>query len=187
MTRWARSARRLPSFRACCTVVNVLEFNPINPLKIRKKLPTTQRDHRKVVVIDGKIGFTGGVNLSNVYYGSSSSLSGGPPTLRQAGGTLISKSDRPWPICRNLLFKPGVSKKALSWPTETISPTWMPRKRSCTGNTELPWRDPSPYLCHVCGGHQKRPGFKRLSQRPILCRTIRPGRLSLKRQNAESL
>ena len=31
-----------------------------------------------MVVIDGKIGFTGGVNISDVYYGSSSSLSGGP-------------------------------------------------------------------------------------------------------------
>lgn len=56
--------------------VNVLEFNPINPLKVRKKVLTTRRDHRKVVVIDGKIGFTGGVNISSVYYGSSSSLSG---------------------------------------------------------------------------------------------------------------
>ncbi len=56
--------------------VNVLEFNPINPLKVRKKVLTTRRDHRKVVVIDGKIGFTGGVNISSVYYGSFSSLSG---------------------------------------------------------------------------------------------------------------
>ncbi len=58
--------------------VNVLEFNPINPLKIRKEVLTTYRDHRKVVVIDGKIAFTGGVNISSVYSRSSSSPAGKP-------------------------------------------------------------------------------------------------------------
>ncbi|MBI4766092.1 MAG: cardiolipin synthase [Deltaproteobacteria bacterium] len=67
--------------------LNVLEFNPVNPLKIRKKLLTIQRDHRKVVVIDGKIAFTGGVNISSVYYGSSSSMS------RQPGGSKESWRD----------------------------------------------------------------------------------------------
>jgi len=54
----------------------VLEFNPINPLKARKKLLTTRRDHRKVVVVDGSIGFTGGINVSGLYYGSSTSRAG---------------------------------------------------------------------------------------------------------------
>jgi|WetSurMetagenome_2_1015567.scaffolds.fasta_scaffold52284_2 cardiolipin synthase A/B len=47
--------------------VNVLEFNPVNPLKMRKEQLLTNRDHRKVVVVDGKVAFTGGVNLSSVY------------------------------------------------------------------------------------------------------------------------
>ncbi len=63
--------------------LNVLEFNPINPLKMRKKLLTTQRDHRKVVVIDGKIAFTGGVNISSVYYGSSSFRSDEPSNSKE--------------------------------------------------------------------------------------------------------
>jgi cardiolipin synthase A/B len=63
--------------------VNVLEFNPINPLKVRKRLLATQRDHRKVVVVDGKIAFTGGVNISNVYYGSSFSADGGPNNSKE--------------------------------------------------------------------------------------------------------
>lgn len=58
--------------------VNVLEFNPINPMKMRR-LRTTQRDHRKVAVVDGKTGFIGGVNISSVY-SSSSSSSGGEPS-----------------------------------------------------------------------------------------------------------
>jgi cardiolipin synthase A/B len=62
--------------------LNVLEFNPINPLKLRKSLRFTHRDHRKVMVIDGKIAFTGGVNISSVYYGSSSSI--GEPSYSKA-------------------------------------------------------------------------------------------------------
>jgi len=39
-------------------------FNPITPLVT---LAHNIRDHRKIVVIDGKIGFTGGINLSDEY------------------------------------------------------------------------------------------------------------------------
>jgi cardiolipin synthase A/B len=50
--------------------VNVLEFNPINPLKANPEDFFTHRDHRKVLVVDGKTAFTGGVNISSVYSGS---------------------------------------------------------------------------------------------------------------------
>ncbi len=55
--------------------VNVLEFNPIDPAKARGKLRITQRDHRKVTIVDGKVGFTGGVNVSDVYSSNAPSLS----------------------------------------------------------------------------------------------------------------
>ncbi len=47
--------------------INVVEFNPINPLKARGKWRVTLRDHRKILVVDGKIAITGGVNISHVY------------------------------------------------------------------------------------------------------------------------
>jgi cardiolipin synthase A/B len=47
--------------------VNVLEFNPVNPIKAKEEQRITNRDHRKVIVVDGKVAFTGGVNLSSVY------------------------------------------------------------------------------------------------------------------------
>jgi cardiolipin synthase len=55
--------------------IQTLEFNPVNPLKVRKEWLLTHRDHRKILIVDGSIGFTGGVNISRVY--SSSSLSAG--------------------------------------------------------------------------------------------------------------
>lgn len=52
--------------------INVLEFNPINPLKANRNQLMTHRDHRKILVVDGEIAFTGGVNISQVYSASPS-------------------------------------------------------------------------------------------------------------------
>jgi cardiolipin synthase len=56
----------------------VLEFNPVSLTKgfwrhLLKWQPT-HRDHRKILIVDGKVAITGGVNISGVY---SSKLSGG--------------------------------------------------------------------------------------------------------------
>lgn len=48
-----------------------LEFNPVNPLKARGRLHLAHRDHRKILIADGKVAITGGVNISEVYSGSS--------------------------------------------------------------------------------------------------------------------
>ena len=53
--------------------VQVVEFNPLNPLKARGKWRLAKLDHRKILIVDGKVAFTGGINISQVY---SSSLSG---------------------------------------------------------------------------------------------------------------
>jgi cardiolipin synthase A/B len=51
--------------------VNVLEFNPVNPLLARKEWALNQRDHRKLLIIDGRTAFLGGINISSVYSGGS--------------------------------------------------------------------------------------------------------------------
>ena len=52
--------------------VQVLEFNPINPLKIKKSWTPNHRDHRKLLIVDGHTAFLGGVNISSVYSSGSS-------------------------------------------------------------------------------------------------------------------
>ena len=47
--------------------VRVLEFNPLNPLAAKKGWQVTQRDHRKLLIVDGRTAFMGGVNISSVY------------------------------------------------------------------------------------------------------------------------
>lgn len=50
--------------------INVLEFNPINPLVAGKDWSLNQRDHRKLLIIDGDIAYMGGINISSVHSGS---------------------------------------------------------------------------------------------------------------------
>jgi len=46
----------------------VIEYNPIAPWKRRFRLSRlTRRDHRKILVIDGKTGFTGGINIADYW------------------------------------------------------------------------------------------------------------------------
>ena len=51
--------------------VKVLEFNPINPLDAKTGWNPNQRDHRKILIVDGATGFLGGINISGVYSGGS--------------------------------------------------------------------------------------------------------------------
>jgi cardiolipin synthase len=51
--------------------IRVLEFNPINPLSARKEWELNQRDHRKLLIVDGRTAFLGGINISGVYSGGS--------------------------------------------------------------------------------------------------------------------
>lgn len=50
--------------------INVCEFNPVNPLR-GKLLSLNNRDHRKMLVVDGIVAYTGGINISSVYSRSS--------------------------------------------------------------------------------------------------------------------
>lgn len=48
--------------------IQVLEFNPVNPLAGKKKgWRLNNRDHRKLLVVDGRVAFTGGINISKTY------------------------------------------------------------------------------------------------------------------------
>jgi cardiolipin synthase len=47
--------------------IQVVEFNPINPLKAREQWELAHRDHRKILIIDGIVAIIGGINISEVY------------------------------------------------------------------------------------------------------------------------
>jgi cardiolipin synthase len=51
--------------------INMLAFNPVNPAKAKGNWSINNRDHRKLMVVDGRVAFTGGINISSDYANSS--------------------------------------------------------------------------------------------------------------------
>jgi cardiolipin synthase len=47
--------------------IAVLEFNPVNPFAGKTPWLLNNRDHRKLLVVDGQTAFIGGINISSVY------------------------------------------------------------------------------------------------------------------------
>ncbi len=47
--------------------IAVLEFNPVSPLSLATPWLANHRDHRKLLVVDGRTAFIGGINISSVY------------------------------------------------------------------------------------------------------------------------
>ncbi|ANN77317.1 phospholipase D-like domain-containing protein [Bordetella flabilis] len=77
--------------------VQVVIFNPVNPAKARAGWAPNNRDHRKLLVVDGKVGFLGGINISDVY--ESSSSGGSSAALIRSGkaeGQRPNPKEVPW-------------------------------------------------------------------------------------------
>ena len=106
--------------------VRVLEFNPVNPWKVLKGKvwALRHRDHRKILVVDGAIAFTGGVNISGVYSGSS-------PKWPRRG-----KKEKPWRDTDVRIEGPAALR--LQW---LFMKTWEMQK-----GPALPGRDYFPYV-----------------------------------------
>jgi cardiolipin synthase A/B len=56
--------------------IEVREFRPINPVKNPRIWDMQNRDHRKIIVVDGNVGFTGGINIDSTYSSASTSKPG---------------------------------------------------------------------------------------------------------------
>lgn len=52
--------------------VATIEFNPVNPFAAKAEWLVNHRDHRKLLIVDGRVAFLGGINVSGVYSSGSS-------------------------------------------------------------------------------------------------------------------
>ncbi len=52
--------------------IEIVEYHSVNPIEGGNPLDANVRDHRKLLIIDSRVAFTGGINLSNTYSSSSS-------------------------------------------------------------------------------------------------------------------
>ncbi|WP_371866370.1 cardiolipin synthase [Duganella radicis] len=67
--------------------IHLIEFNPVNPAKVSGEgWKINNRDHRKVLIVDGKMAFTGGINISATYAKSSLFRSASKPTDKSQVG-----------------------------------------------------------------------------------------------------
>jgi cardiolipin synthase len=55
--------------------IEVREFRPLNPVQT-EVWDLHNRDHRKIIVVDGQVGFTGGINIDSTYSSASTSKPG---------------------------------------------------------------------------------------------------------------
>jgi len=58
--------------------VALVSFNPVNPLDAKIGYSLNDRDHRKILIVDGTTAIVGGVNLSTDYQSNPLGKSGGP-------------------------------------------------------------------------------------------------------------
>ncbi|MGW8307019.1 MAG: phospholipase D-like domain-containing protein [Achromobacter pulmonis] len=74
--------------------VQVAVFNPVNPASgSRAGWSPNQRNHRKILVVDGKVGYLGGINVSAVYASSPAAESVAPGG---ADGERTGAAGAPW-------------------------------------------------------------------------------------------
>ncbi len=110
--------------------INVLEYNPINPLDTRKGWDVNQRDHRKLLIVDGEIAFVGGINISSVY--SSGSFGGGASGKRKGSPEKAKvKSDS-----ANALY-PNIGNSNLG----PVSSNYSTEAQAISDLEGTPWRD----------------------------------------------
>jgi cardiolipin synthase A/B len=62
--------------------IAVLQYRPVNPFEVKLHWTLSHRNHRKLLIVDGHIAFTGGTNISEVYASGPGSREGS-----RGGGT----------------------------------------------------------------------------------------------------
>jgi cardiolipin synthase len=75
--------------------VQVVEFNPVKSAGVLDIVGIQNRDHRKLLLVDGRVAFLGGINISGVY-GASGSGSRASSLSAGSGGDDRTFEDRPW-------------------------------------------------------------------------------------------
>lgn len=114
--------------------IELLEFHPVNPINTLSQgtaWSPNQRDHRKLLVVDGNIAFTGGINISNSYANSSLFRS------KRAGNTSVG-----WRDTHIQITGPAVA--AIQW---VFLDTWLEEKE--LNFEQLPEADYFPILKNI--------------------------------------
>jgi len=131
--------------------IQTLEYNPVNPAKARKGWLLTHRDHRKILIVDGAVAFTGGVNISRVY--SSSSLSAGEYEKKLEGAWRDTHVQIEGPAVaelQKLFLDTWAREKGRNFQEGLLSCSQTGRERSDRGGRQHSRPREPDHLYHVC-------------------------------------
>jgi cardiolipin synthase A/B len=125
-----------------------VEVTPCNPLAAGTVVKgglegLNHRDHRKLTIVDGRIAFLGGINISSVY----GSMSGGSSPPRKADGT---PPDKPWRDTQSRVEGPAVADLQ-----RTFLKQWAKQRKEplIEGKAYYPSLSPQgPHIVHVIAG-----------------------------------
>lgn len=94
--------------------IHMVAFNPVNPARAKGKWELNNRDHRKLMVVDGRVAFTGGINISSTYANSSLFRSRNKSELREEAAKGDPKGEKVgWRDTQIKIEGPAVA--ALQW------------------------------------------------------------------------
>jgi len=87
----------------------VIDFNPISPWRRRFRL--SHRDHRKIIVVDDRVAFTGGLNIANDYAAVEDGGVGWHDMHCRVTGPIVADLARmfrrTWLRCGGMAYRPG--------------------------------------------------------------------------------
>jgi cardiolipin synthase len=104
-------------------------FNPVSPLTRPGYWDIAHRDHRKILSVDRQVGFTGGINISEVYSSGSFGGSKGKPRKAHSNGAAGEGAQAGWRDTQIRLAGPAAVRL-----DDLVRASWV--KQGCKG--ELP-------------------------------------------------
>lgn len=103
--------------------LQILIFNSLNPFSSTGEWNPNRRNHRKMLIVDGAIGFIGGINISDVYSSGSAGGSGssGKRKISQVDAPASSSDGLPWRDTHIRIEGPAVTDlvKVFLWAWQT--------------------------------------------------------------------
>lgn len=108
------------------TGVEVRQFRPPDPVRTPLPWKINNRDHRKIVVVDGRTAFTGGINISSTYASSSSKRPGPEDGQEEAWRDTHVQIDGPVAAQFQALFFETWTR-AGGGPLDSKSPEYFPQ------------------------------------------------------------
>ena len=120
-----------------------IEATPFSRLRGNADSEFNNRSHRKITVIDGKIGYTGGVNIADEYINEIPRFGHWKDTALRLEGEAV------WELTRLFLGDYGINVKRLPQKEEAFYPTTMPKEPN---GYVIPFGDgPRPLYEHRVG------------------------------------